>query len=158
MNHHTELPLERIELTDSDYAGICPRCGKHDRIVIIGPVHWVVCDRHRLKWCPGENLPMFTRDGETETEWRLNARSLKHHTEVLFGDGRTRPDLPFEVGWAVNAVLDRLWAETAECYSDTPSEKKDWHLFRHLYVLDRWLNGMPHELPPRWTPNFLEHD
>lgn len=157
MDKHTELPLERVQMTDDDHTGVCPKCGKCDGYFNVGREHWMVCHRHMLTWCAGANMPAFIRDGDTKDDWNRNAEILMRYTEVVSGDGG-HPQVPLEVGWAINVVLDQLWSTTAAEYSVTPPEKKDWHLFRHLYVLDRWLNGESHDLPPRWTPNFLEQD
>lgn len=157
MDQHTELPLERVERTDEDVTGVCPKCGRCDGWLNVGREHWVVCHLHMLTWCVGANLPEFIRDEDTRDEWDRNATILDRYTEVSPGDGGN-PQVPFEVGWAINVVLNELWEKTVATYTATAPDKKDWHLFRHLYVLDRWMNGKSFELPPRWTPNFLEND
>lgn len=154
MDRHTELPLERVPRTDDDYTGVCPKCGKCDGYFNVGREHWVVCHLHMLTWCAGANLPEFIRDGDTKEQWDRNAEILMRYTEVAPGDGG-RPQVPWKVGWALNVVLDELWEKTAADYSATEPAKKDWHLFRHLYVLDRWSNGKCYKLPPRWTPGSL---
>ena len=64
-----------------DYWGGCRFCRKNDGCLSIGPVHWYVCHRHRVKWCVGENLFSAWRH-ETETTWAENAVLLAGYVEV----------------------------------------------------------------------------
>lgn len=149
MDRDEKLPLERVPTKDEDFTGVCPKCGRFDEYFNVGREHWVLCHRHMLAWCAGANLPFFDSDDETPDDWRRNAEILKHYTEVTPGNGGC-PDLPFLVGWAIQAVLGELWERTAKDYAGATGRQRGWHFFRHLYVLDRWLNGHPFDLafPP----------
>jgi hypothetical protein len=53
--------------SDSDYFGVCPKCGKNDGYINIGRGHWFFCTEHKIRWCAGANLFSSWQD-ETEEQ------------------------------------------------------------------------------------------
>ncbi len=62
--------------------GACPQCGRYDEYLNVGRSHWLVCRRHRVKWCAGENLFSGWKS-ETEETWKQNAAILAGFREVM---------------------------------------------------------------------------
>jgi hypothetical protein len=66
-----------------DVCGGCPVCGGNDGFLNVGRAHWFVCDKHKTKWCVGDNWFRCWRF-ETEEIWRENARLLAGYRAVPF--------------------------------------------------------------------------
>lgn len=64
-----------------DVCGGCPVCGGNDGFVNVGRAHWFMCDKHKTKWCVGDNWFRCWRF-ETEEIWRENARLLSAYRTV----------------------------------------------------------------------------
>lgn len=141
----TEIPLTRLETAD-DRFGTCPRCGGCDYFLNIGRAHWMVCERHRLKWPIGENLFRCWRF-ETEDDWRRNARTLTSYTEVRAAYRNTHI-LPDEVVAALDGVLDHFWGDEARDFLAAEAVARVSHVFRHMHLLDCWMKGIPQRLKP----------
>ena len=45
-----------FELPDVDYFGGCPGCTLNNGHLNVGRTHWIVCHKHRVRWCVGSNL------------------------------------------------------------------------------------------------------
>jgi len=43
--------------------------------------HWLICHKHRVCWCPGENLFSDWRQ-ESESDWQRNVTKLKEYLMV----------------------------------------------------------------------------
>ena len=69
------------KITTDAYFGGCPECGDTSGYLNIGREHWFVCDKHKTKWCIGENLFSGWRD-ETEAEWERNSDKLAGYNKV----------------------------------------------------------------------------
>lgn len=141
----TEIPLRRIEAAD-DRFGICPVCGGCDHFLNIGRTHWMVCERHRLKWNIGENLFRCWRF-ETEEDWRRNADTLRGYAEVRAAYHNTHC-LPDEVVGSLNAMLDHFWSDEARDFAAAEPTARERHVFKHMHVLDCWMSGMPQRTKP----------
>lgn len=70
------------EVTTAEYFGGCPKCGKTDGYMNVGPNHWSICDEHKTSWCIGSNLFSGWRD-ETEHDFERNAKRLKAEYTVV---------------------------------------------------------------------------
>lgn len=147
MNHNfdIEIPLTRPK-TDDDRFGTCPICGGCDHFVNIGRTHWMVCERHKLKWNIGENLFRCWRF-ETEEDWRRNAETLSGVAEVQAAYRNTH-GLPDEVVAALDAVLEHFWSDEARDYAAADSAARGTHVFQHMYAVDCWMKGIPQRLRP----------
>lgn len=75
------MEKDAIDLLLVDRFGGCPRCGHTDGYVNIQAAHWFVCDKHRTKWCAGENLFSDWRE-ETEDERGRSAALLAQYRSV----------------------------------------------------------------------------
>jgi len=58
-----------IQLSEANYFGDCPECGRNDGYVNIGRGHWFICKEHKAMWFIGSNL-FSDWKGETEEEQR----------------------------------------------------------------------------------------
>ena len=67
--------------TQTGYFGGCPHCRTDDGCFNIESTHFLVCDRHRVKWCIGSNLFSSWRD-ETEDDWQKNFERFADYREV----------------------------------------------------------------------------
>lgn len=68
-------------INDPSYFGGCPTCGQNDGYRNLGRSHWFYCQRHRLRWCAGENLFSSWR-GENDEIWNKNWALLEGFKEV----------------------------------------------------------------------------
>lgn len=64
-----------------DYFGGCPKCARTDGLVNVGPVQWMVCHKHRTKWCIGYNV-LSCWQYESDRQHRRNAAMLPGYREV----------------------------------------------------------------------------
>ena len=69
------------EVTTDEYFGGCPVCGDTTDCLNVNRSHWMVCDKHKTKWCIGANLFSSWRD-ETEDVWRRNSETLAGYANV----------------------------------------------------------------------------
>lgn len=139
-----EIPPARIDRADNHF-GTCPHCGGSDHFLNIGRDHWMVCERHKVKWAIGSNLFRCWRF-ETEDDWKRNA-------EVLCSFARVEPiysnteGLPSELVQALEALLDHYWSdESSHFLAATDPGIRQSHVFNHLRTLDCWMKGLA--LPP----------
>lgn len=70
-----------FELPDVYYFGGCPECTLNNGHLNVGRTHWMVCHKHRVRWCIGSNLFSVWRY-ESEEDWERNARLLDRYKEV----------------------------------------------------------------------------
>ena len=75
------MPATIIPFPTIDYFGGCPKCGQHNGYLNVEREHWFYCERHRTKWCFGENVFSSWRY-EDEATWRRNAHKLAAYREV----------------------------------------------------------------------------
>ena len=63
--------------------GYCPKCRcEARRVYNVGPYHWAVCQRDKLRWCIGANLFSGWRR-KSEGDWVANEFLLADYEEVL---------------------------------------------------------------------------
>ena len=72
---------EVIAIRKNDYWGLCPKCKGEPLFRNISRYHWAACDKHRVKWCIGENLFSGWRD-ETLDTWEANELELSEYRGV----------------------------------------------------------------------------
>lgn len=74
------------------YFGGCPFCGHSEGPYHIGPVHWLVCRDHFVRWWIGENLFMAWRS-ETRADWESTCMWLGEFqmVEPVYG-AESNPD------------------------------------------------------------------
>ena len=80
MSNVVESPSEPVVTTEY-YFGGCPHCGNQDGFLNDGPDHWIVCDRHKVKWYVGSNLFSGWQEEGEETRQR-NRFKLAEYMEV----------------------------------------------------------------------------
>ena len=61
--------------------GHCPVCGSGELYLNVYKTHWIICERHGLRWCAGYNL-LSSWQYQTEQEWILNDRRLTRFRET----------------------------------------------------------------------------
>ena len=133
----TETPPARIERADNHF-GACPLCGGSDQFLNIGRDHWMVCERHKVKWPIGSNLFGCWRS-ETEEDWKHNAEVLRAYAQVKPVYSNTE-GLPPAVAVALNALLDHYWSdESNDFLSATEPGVRQSHIFNQLRTLDCWM-------------------
>jgi hypothetical protein len=71
----------QLKSVEVDYSGGCPRCGSTGGVLNVGRVHWLCCDRHKIKWSVGSNLFPGWREEDAST-WNENAERLAGYSEV----------------------------------------------------------------------------
>ena len=64
-----------------DHFGVCPTCHRNNGYENVGPAHWFVCHRHRVRWCVGSNLFSSWRE-QTDQERALVIARLSTYREV----------------------------------------------------------------------------
>ena len=69
------------DVTEDNYFGVCPACGRTDGCLNIGRVHWFVCHQHKKKWSVGSNLFSSWRD-QTEADWEANFHRIKDYEDI----------------------------------------------------------------------------
>jgi hypothetical protein len=57
----------------------CPRCDGESVCLNIGPNHWCICEKCKVRWPVGGNL-FSCWQYETEADWRRNAEILRQYT------------------------------------------------------------------------------
>ena len=67
-------------IEDDAYFGVCPFCKQSDGILNVGSDHWIVCHKHRLRWCWGSNLIDDWRFEDEET-WKYNWELIGKYVE-----------------------------------------------------------------------------
>lgn len=141
---HTELNPDRIDRADNHF-GACPHCGGSDQFLNIGRNHWMVCERHGVKWPIGSNLFGCWRS-ETEDDWKRNAEVLRGYAHVKPIYSNTE-GLPTVVVQALEALLDHYWRDESSHFlaATEPGVRKS-HVFNHLRTLDCWMKGLA--VPP----------
>jgi hypothetical protein len=72
---------EIINFPEIPSFGACPRCGKTDGFINVGPNYWNVCDRHKTKWYVGNN-PFYKLVEESEEVRLKNEARLEGYREV----------------------------------------------------------------------------
>lgn len=93
------------------HSGRCPVCASEGRWLNIGCDHWIMCERHGLRWCIGSNLTDSWKR-QTEEDWARNRELLARCIELK---GREQWEMlrrPFVVtihGW-LGDMLNRLLA------------------------------------------------
>ena len=134
---------------DLDHWGRCPHCGGNDGYLNVGRAHWFACNRHRTKWCAGENLFSAWRR-EPSSVHRENAERLATYEEVRplhrpphgdanAGTDRMKPPLPVD---SIIAVVDYLDEHERSDFRGTPAEDRPYHVYRHVLELRRWLGRL----------------
>ena len=61
--------------------GVCPECGLNDGYLNIVKQHWYYCERHKYKWCAGEDLFSSWQE-DTEQDWQKNKHRLARYKKV----------------------------------------------------------------------------
>lgn len=69
------------EITTDEYFGGCPVCGEYTDCLNVNRDHWMVCEKHRTRWCIGSNLFSSWRH-ENEDIWKRNRETLDGYTNV----------------------------------------------------------------------------
>ena len=67
----TVIPFPEPE----DYWESCPKCHRYDVFLNVRKENWVVCHRHKTKWCIGYNL-FSGWLYQTEKDWERNRALL----------------------------------------------------------------------------------
>ncbi len=143
--------------------GGCPICGKNDGWRNVGRSHWFVCNRHRTKWCWGENQFSCWKQ-ETPEDWYKNQVTLLAYVEVdpvfglrpptaeaaaaaaeeIIGElnaiERRRAKLPDKILPAFARVMIHLWTARKEEFENASPEQRRGHLFQDLVRLSNWIN------------------
>jgi len=70
-----------IRLPEPDYFGNCPKCGRNDGRVDIGPDYWCFCHKHRVKWWICSDLFPHWKE-PAEATWKKNTKKLAGYTEI----------------------------------------------------------------------------
>jgi hypothetical protein len=79
-----ERPRKRVlKPLDAGYGhfGVCPECGDPGGMLNVHKTHWIVCQRHGLRWCIGRNI-FSGWQWEPEEVWERNAETLKRFREI----------------------------------------------------------------------------
>ena len=63
------------------HLGECPVCGTNSGYVNVRRAHWVICKRHKLAWCCGNNL-FSNWKMEDESIWQRNENMLVDYDYV----------------------------------------------------------------------------
>ena len=79
--YSTAMLDEVPEDVDPGDFGVCPLCFEWDVRLNIHRSHWLICHKHRVCWCPGENLFSDWRQ-ESESDWQRNVTKLKEYLMV----------------------------------------------------------------------------
>ena len=87
------IVISKLGFEVTEYFGGCPECGSQDGYFNVGRDHWVVCEKHKTRWCIGSNLFSSWRD-ETKEEQLEKAQVMYDPEGNLRPGWRTVEPLP----------------------------------------------------------------
>jgi len=103
-----------------DYFGLCPLCGRKDGYLNNLRDHWMICKKHKTKWCVGSNLFSSWRDmsGEEQDSQR---KELTEFTEVEPWYPSLKGQLFDACHWFLHRACRPLVSYTNAIYGSSPS-------------------------------------
>lgn len=151
---------ERSDVSDAvnfpDAFGGCPVCGGNDGFLNVGRAHWFMCNKHKTKWCVGDNWFRCWRL-ETEDIWRDNLKLLTDYREVPFVSserpkaereeaaipdeaGIVKADVPSNVLAAMKTIVGYLWHDEEKHCRESDAQCRKQHVFNSLIIVRNWLD------------------
>ena len=64
-----------------EYFGGCPKCGKTDGFINVGPKHWFICDEHKTTWLGCDHFFSGWHHEDDEV-WERNKQKLETYAVV----------------------------------------------------------------------------